>query len=131
MQPRSLLVILDNVLTATADQAIELLGQVHDVSGVLGALLVSDDGELFAHTFSGLHASSAEDAARRLPVLLEALAAGRSIDSYTLRFPEHRLHVRRLEGGFLGIMTELNCNTALLKMTLNVTGKRVACLLPH
>lgn len=123
-------VILESV-NAIATRHGELLEQLCDVSGVLGALLVSSDGVLLAQTLPPELAASAKAVALRLPLLLEALGAGRPLDSYILRFSEHRLYLRSLEGAFLGVLAELSCDAALLKMTLTIAGKRLTCLDPH
>jgi predicted regulator of Ras-like GTPase activity (Roadblock/LC7/MglB family) len=123
--------MLASVFNSIATHARELLDQLCDVSGVLGALLVSEDGVLLAQALPPEYATRAADAARRLPLLLDALAAGRDVQSYTLRFAEHRLYLRGVEGAFLGVLTELSCDAVLLKMTMNIAGKRLTCLAPH
>jgi len=59
-----------------------------------------------------------------VPVLLEALAAGRSMHAYCLRFFEHRLHVLPVAGAFLCVLSELWSPSSVLKMAMNVTGRR-------
>ena len=131
MRAAARLVILNSVAHAIAAHPGELLEQLCDVSGVLGAFLVSCDGALLAQALPPEHATRSAAAAQRLPLLLEALAAGCNAQGYTLRFAEHRLYLRCLEGAFLAVLTELTCDAALLKMTLNIAGKRLTCLALH
>jgi predicted regulator of Ras-like GTPase activity (Roadblock/LC7/MglB family) len=105
-----------------------LLDQLRDISGVLGAFLVSSDGVLLGQSLPPERAPRGTAAAQRLPLLLDALAAGQKVQSFSLRFAEHRLYLQSLEGAFLAVLTELVCDTTLLKMTLNIAGKRLACL---
>jgi predicted regulator of Ras-like GTPase activity (Roadblock/LC7/MglB family) len=118
----------EGVVNAIATHPAELLDQLRDVSGVLGAFLVSSDGAVLAQALPDDRAPRAAAAARRLPLLLEALATGHKLRSYTLRFTEHRLYLQDVEGAFLAVLTELTCDAVLLKMTLNIAGKRLACL---
>lgn len=113
-----------------ATHSVELLDQLRDLSGVLGAFLVSSEGALLGQALAPEQAPRALAAAQRLPLLLEALSAGQKADTFSLRFAEHRLYLLSLEGAFLAVLTELTCDTTLLKMTLNIAGRRLACLVP-
>jgi hypothetical protein len=61
----------------------------------------------------------------RLAVLLEALASGRAMHGFCLRFFEHRLHVLPVAGAFLCVVSELWSPSPVLKMAMNVTGRRL------
>jgi predicted regulator of Ras-like GTPase activity (Roadblock/LC7/MglB family) len=113
---------------AHATQPVELLDQLRDLPGVLGAFVVSNEGALLAQALPPEHAGRASTAAQRLPLLVDALAQGHKVQSFSLRFAEHRLYLQSLEGAFLAVLTELTCDTILLKMTLNIAGRRLACL---
>lgn len=125
------LVILNDEVNAIVTPTGELLDQLCDVSGVLGALLVGSDGAVLGHALAPELLARAQAAARRLPLLLDAVSGGRGMQSYTLRFAEHRLYVRDLGGAVLALLTDLSCDDVLLKMTLNIAGKRLACLEHH
>jgi len=110
--------------TATAPLEVALLDELTHVSGVVGAMLVTTDGVLRLQHLPGDLAARAQDAAPRLAVLLEALAAGKHIHSFCLRFFEHRLHVVPVPGGFLCVLSELWSSSPVLKMAMNVSGRR-------
>jgi hypothetical protein len=102
-----------------------LFDDLHQVEGVLGSLLVSVDGELLLQCLPAPLSARAASAAPRLAVLLEALASGRAIHGFCLRFFEHRLHVLPVAGAFLCVLSELWCPSPVLKMAMNVTGRRL------
>jgi hypothetical protein len=108
--------------TPTLQEA--LLDELRQVSGVVGSMLVSTEGELVLQRLPGEMAARARDAAPRLAVLLEALAAGKPIHSFCLRFFEHRLHVVPVSGAFLCVLSELWSSSPVLKMAMHVTGRR-------
>lgn len=102
-----------------------LLDELADVSGVVGSMLVTIEGGLLLQRLPSDLAARAQDAAPRLAVLLDALAAGKPIHSFCLRFFEHRLHVVPVSGAFLCVLTELWSSSPVLKMAMNVTGRRL------
>jgi hypothetical protein len=102
-----------------------LLDELTRVSGVVGCMLVATDGELQLQRLPGDLAARAQDAAPRLAVLLDALGAGKQIRSFCLRFGEYRLHVVPVSGAFLCVLSELWSSSPVLKMALNVAGRRL------
>jgi hypothetical protein len=110
--------------TATAPPDGALLDELTQVSGVVGAMLVTYEGALLSQRLPGDLAARAQDAAPKLAVLLDALAAGRHIDGFCLRFFEHRLHVVSVSVGFLCVLSELWSSSPVLKMAMNVAGRR-------
>lgn len=110
--------------TARALQA-ALLDDLAHVSGVVGSMLITTDGVLLLQRLPSDLAARAQDAAPRLAVLLDALAAGKPIQSFCLRFFEHRLHVVPVSDAFLCVLTELWSSSPVLKMAMNVTGRRL------
>ena len=65
---------------------------------------------------SGEYAGAAED---------RITSGGRAVHSVCLRFFEHRLHVLPVASGFLCVLSELWSPSPVLKMAMNVTGKRM------
>lgn len=102
-----------------------LLEQLRQMSGVVGSMLISSDGDLISHSMPPERAESVLAAAPRLSVLLEALSAGRPAESYTLRFASHRLLVQSVEGAFLCVLCDLSGTSPLLRMAMKVTGRRL------
>lgn len=98
---------------------------LHAVDGVLGSLLVSVDGELLLQRLPPALAARAASAAPRLAVSLEALASGHAMHGFCLRFFEHRLHVLPLEGAFLCVLSEPGSPCGVLKLAMNLTGRRL------
>ena len=102
-----------------------LLDELLDVPGVLGSMLFTAEGELLLQRLPLELEDRAVEAAPRLAVLLDALAAGLSMRSFCLRYFEHRLHVLALAGAYLCVLTELWSPSPVLKMAMNVTGRRL------
>ena len=103
-----------------------VLDELLQVDGVIGGLLVSDDGELLLERLPAAFSGRAACAAPRLAVFLEAFAAGRNTHGFCLRFFEHRLHVLPLPGAFLCVLSELGAVSPILKMAMIVTGRRLS-----
>jgi hypothetical protein len=102
-----------------------VLDDLRQVDGVLGSMLVSCDGQLLLQRLPPPLDERAAAAAPRLAVLLEALAAGRNIRGFCLRFFAHRLHVLPVADSFLCVVSELWSPSSVLKMAMNVTGRRL------
>ena len=111
--------------SASAFHEAALLEELMQVAGVVGSMLVSCDGELLLQRLPSELAARAPDAAPRLAVLLDALAAGRAVHGFCLRFFEHRLHVLPVASGFLCVLSELWSPAPVLKMAMNVMGRRL------
>jgi hypothetical protein len=97
---------------APEPSAAALLDELCEVPGALGALLVSSEGELLLERLPSELAQRAVDAAR-------------PIGSYCLRFFEQRLHVLSLEGAYLCVLSDIWTPSTVLKMAMNVTGRRL------
>ena len=102
-----------------------LLEQLRQMSGVVGSMLISSDGELISHSMPAQRSDALLAAAPRLSVLLEALSAGRPAESYSLRFASHRLLIQPVEGAFLCVLCDLSGTSPLLRMAMKVTGRRL------
>jgi hypothetical protein len=102
-----------------------LFDDLHQIDGVLGSMLVSLDGELLVQRLPAPFSERAASAAPRLAVLLDALASGRAMHGFCLRFFQHRLHVLPVAGAFLCVLCELWSPSPVLKMAMNVTGRRL------
>ena len=102
-----------------------VLDDLRQVDGVLGSMLISTEGELLLQRLPPPFDERAAAAAPRLAVLLESLAAGRSVHGFCLRFFAHRLHVLPVTGSFLCVLSELWSPSSVLKMAMNVTGRRL------
>lgn len=89
-------------------------------------MLISHDGSLLMDCLPSALRARADEAAPRLAVLLEALAAGRHARGFSLRFAEHRLLVEPLVDAFLCVIAELQSPAAMLRMALHVMARRLA-----
>lgn len=110
---------------ASAVSEAALLDQLREVPGVLGCMVISADGDLRQAQMPLELAGRARSAAARLAILLDALAADRAVSSYCLRFFEHRLHVLQIADAYLCVLSELWSPSPILKMAMNVAGKRL------
>ena len=102
-----------------------LFDDLLQVDGVVGAMLVGVDGDLLLQQLPAPFAARAAAAAPRLAVVVEALAAGRSVEAFCLRFLEHRLHVLPLAESFFCVLSVLENPSPVLKMAINVAGRRL------
>jgi predicted regulator of Ras-like GTPase activity (Roadblock/LC7/MglB family) len=102
------------------------LTDLQDIPGVIGTLLISHDGSLLMQALPPGMQARADEAAPRLAVLLEALAAGRQPRDFSLRFAEHRLLVAPLVDAFLCVIAELQSPAAMLRMALHVMARRLS-----
>lgn len=116
--------------TPEVRRALEML---RDVSGVLGSIAVTNDGDVcgsdLPRAFDG---SALEALGMRLSQLRAALAsADRPMKSATFRYQGHSLYVSQLDFGLVGILAEQQTNAPALDMVTRLVGQRLSTALPH
>lgn len=100
---------------------------LRDVSGVLGSFVVDRGGRLLMKDLPAVFDDSLfEEVGPRVVRLGEALAEGGQLpETVSLRFAEHRLHVKFLQAGVLATLCNSSVNPAALKMAITLTARRV------
>ncbi len=100
---------------------------LRDVSGVLGSFVVDRGGKLVMKDLPAVFDDSLfEEVGPRVVRLGETLAEGGEFpETVSLRFAEHRLHVKFLHAGVLATLCQLSVNPAALKMAITLTARRV------
>jgi predicted regulator of Ras-like GTPase activity (Roadblock/LC7/MglB family) len=100
------------------------LASLKDVGGIVGSFVVDDAGALLGRDLPGIFGDSVlTEAGERIGRLLSAVDAA---DWTLLRFSEHRLFVKRLDGGCLCVLAGLEANLPALRMAAALVGKRIA-----
>lgn len=100
---------------------------LRDVNGVLGSFVVDRAGRLVMKDLPAVFDDSLfEEVGPRVVRLGEALGeGGEPPETVSLRFAEHRLHVRFLRAGVLATLCNPSVNAAALKMAITLTARRL------
>jgi predicted regulator of Ras-like GTPase activity (Roadblock/LC7/MglB family) len=108
--------------------ATETLAGLRDVDDVQGGFLLGRSGELVARDLPAVFdAEIFGEIGPRLIRLRETLEAdGDDVSALTLRFSEHKLHLRAVGGFLLGVVTNATVNGPALRMAINLVTRRVA-----
>ena len=106
----------------------ETLSGLRDVDEVQGSFLLGDSGQLMARDLPALfHNDIFGEIGPRLVRLRETLEAdGDDVSTVTLRFAEHKLHLRTIGALLLGVITNAKVNGPALRMAINLVSRRVA-----
>jgi len=106
----------------------ETLTGLRDVDDVQGSFLLGKTGELVARDLpSVFHSEIFGEIGPRLVRLRETLeSSGGDLTTLTLRFSEHKLHLRSVGALLLGVITAAKVNGPALRMAMNLVTRRVA-----
>jgi predicted regulator of Ras-like GTPase activity (Roadblock/LC7/MglB family) len=106
----------------------ETLAGLRDVDDVQGSFLLGASGELMARDLPAVFdADMFSEIGPRLVRLRETLEAdGDDVSALTLRFSEHKLHLRAVGRFLLGVVTNAKVNGPALRMAINLVTRRVA-----
>jgi predicted regulator of Ras-like GTPase activity (Roadblock/LC7/MglB family) len=107
------------------------LGGLSDVDGVIGSFVITDAGALLGSNLPAVFDQDLfAEAGPRIARLVEASAAlSEGFRACILRFAEHKLFVRQVEGAFLGVMLTATGSVPALKIATNLVAKRLVALL--
>jgi hypothetical protein len=100
---------------------------LRDVNGVFGSFVVDNSGRLVMKDLPAVFDDSLfEEVGPRVVRLGETLSEGGALpETVSLRFAEHRLHVKFLRAGALATLCNLSVNPSALKMAITLTARRV------
>jgi predicted regulator of Ras-like GTPase activity (Roadblock/LC7/MglB family) len=105
----------------------EALTGLRDVGDVQGSFLLGGGGELVARDLPSVFQSDIfTEIGPRLVRLRETLeSSGGELGTLTLRFSEHKLHLRSVGALLLGVVTSSKVNGPALRMAINLVARRV------
>jgi predicted regulator of Ras-like GTPase activity (Roadblock/LC7/MglB family) len=98
------------------------------VTGIAGSFVFTANGELVAREIHAMFDDAAlVEAAERLTRLCETFASvGDEVELAVIRFQDHKLYLKALNGGMLCILADGVVNMAALRMAANLVGRRIA-----
>lgn len=108
-----------------------VLMSLSDVDGVIGSFVVGDSGALVGSSLPTVFDEAVlAEAGPRIVRLLEASAAiAGGLHTCVLRFAEHKLFIRRIEGATLGVVLSATASVPALKVATNIMGRRLVGVL--
>jgi predicted regulator of Ras-like GTPase activity (Roadblock/LC7/MglB family) len=109
---------------ASIEQSLRAL---RDVQGTHGSFVVTTTGALVARdlpiVFDG---DLFSEVGPRVARLYDTLESGEEpMDACLLRFAEHKLYVRKLSSGIIGILSSVGINMPALRMVANLVIRRI------
>ncbi|HKQ67738.1 MAG TPA: hypothetical protein VJT73_00290 [Polyangiaceae bacterium] len=104
-----------------------ILATLRDVDGVIGAFIISDDGQLVDKDLPSIFdASLFHEAGPRIVRLRDTLSSsGDEMEWCSLRFNDHKLNVRVTPMGFLCVISSSTVNVPALKMGVQLAQRRI------
>jgi predicted regulator of Ras-like GTPase activity (Roadblock/LC7/MglB family) len=108
-----------------------LLRSLRDVEGVLGSFVLGRLGALEARDLPDYFDSAVLlEVAPRVERLYESWKTlGSELQSASLAFAEHKLHLREFGPGFLVVVSLVHVNTPALRMAMGMVARRLAAAL--
>ena len=105
----------------------EVLRALRDVDGVHGSFVITLSGSLVARELPSAfdHQLFAEVGPRIARLYETFLSGGEEMDACVLRFSEHKLYLRKLATGFVGVLSGVKVNMPALRMVANLVVRRV------
>ena len=103
------------------------LASLKDVGGIAGSFVFTNDGQLFAREMHPMFDNAAlSEAAERLTRLRDTFAAvGDNLELAVIRYQDHKLYLKVLQGGMLCILADGVVNMAAMRMAANLVGRRI------
>jgi predicted regulator of Ras-like GTPase activity (Roadblock/LC7/MglB family) len=110
------------------ESLMQTLKSLRDVDGIVGSFVVNADGRLLARDLPTYFDDNVlDEVGPRLHRLYEAWQSnGDTLEAATLVFAEHKLYLRELSGGALGVLSSLQVNAPALKMALSLVTRKLA-----
>lgn len=105
----------------------EELRALRDIKGVLGAFVVNESGAICLNDMPGvLSLNELSEVGPRLTRIIDALAAETPLDTFSIRFVEHRLSLRPLpEGAYLCVLSDAQTNLPALRMATTLASRKL------
>ena len=114
-----------------SDDLHNVLHSLRDVDGVVGSFVIDGEGALDARALpDNIDPRALLAVGPRIERLYEAWrSSGSELDSASLSFAEHKLHLRELPAGYLAVVSSAQVNAPALRMAMGMVGRRVSALL--
>jgi predicted regulator of Ras-like GTPase activity (Roadblock/LC7/MglB family) len=105
----------------------ETLRSLRDVQGVLGSFVVAGTGALVARDLPAVFDGDlfAEVGPRVIRLYETFLAGNEELDSAMLRYAEHKLYLRKMTWGVVGILSNVSVNLPALRMVANLVVRKI------
>ena len=103
------------------------LGSLFDLVGVYGSFLITPAGDVAARALPEIvdDATLAEVGGRVIRLGDTFRTAGIDAELCVLRFAEHKVYIKSLQGGMLCILTGSQVNVPALRMAANLVARKV------
>jgi len=110
-----------------SDTIKQTLVALRDVQGIEGSFIIGDSGALLSKELPAIFNDSLfSELGARINRLKESfLSNGDEVESGLLKYADHRLYLRSVVKGTLGIITSANVNMPALRMAVNLALRRV------
>jgi predicted regulator of Ras-like GTPase activity (Roadblock/LC7/MglB family) len=105
----------------------EALRALRDVQGVHGSFVITTSGALLARDLpSAFDNQLFSEVGPRIARLYETfLSGGEEMDACVLRYPEHKVYLRKMSASIIGVLSAVGVNIPALRMVSNLVIRRV------
>jgi predicted regulator of Ras-like GTPase activity (Roadblock/LC7/MglB family) len=106
---------------------VEHLRMLRDVQGVHGSFVVAESGSLVDRDLPAAFDDALfADVGPRVSRLFETfVSGGRDMETCLLRYAEHKLYVRKMTWGIMGVLSSASVNLPALRMVANLVVRRI------
>jgi predicted regulator of Ras-like GTPase activity (Roadblock/LC7/MglB family) len=106
---------------------VEHLRMLRDVNGVYGSFVVAESGSLVDRDLPAAFDDALfADVGPRVARLFETfVSGGKDLETCMLRYAEHKLYVRKMTWGILGVLSSAALNLPALRMVANLVVRRI------
>jgi hypothetical protein len=104
-----------------------MLRTLRDVEGVYGSFVIAGTGGLVASDLPAVFdAALFDEVGPRITRLYETFrSSGEELDGCVLRYAEHKLYLRAMTWGLIGILSAVGVNKPALRMVVNLVIRRI------
>ena len=105
----------------------ETLRSLRDVQGVYGSFVVAGSGAVVARDLPAVFDGGlfAEVGPRIVRLYETFLTGGEELESAMLRYAEHKLYLRKMTWGVIGILSSVTVNLPALRMVANLVIRKI------
>jgi predicted regulator of Ras-like GTPase activity (Roadblock/LC7/MglB family) len=105
----------------------ETLRTLRDVQGVYGSFVISSSGALIARDLPTIFDGDLfAEVGPRVTRLYETIGSGGDeLESCMLRYAEHKVYLRRMEWGVIGVLSTVAVNMPALRMVANLVIRKI------
>jgi predicted regulator of Ras-like GTPase activity (Roadblock/LC7/MglB family) len=106
---------------------VDHLRMLRDVQGVYGSFVVAGSGSLVDRDLpAAFDEALFADVGPRVARLFETfVSGGKDMDTCMLRYSDHKLYVRKMTWGLIGVLSSSGVNLPALRMVVNLVIRRI------